>query len=127
MLPVRKAMLPVRKSSRRIGAAKSAHSDAQRKRAKAEEAAEWSEASEDTEPMMVKGTVLTLDSRTASGKGLEGSKRNLGYYQSDNERILGQLLGGARSPQLCHGEGQRRCAAQSLCVLVRPPGCVSVF
>ena len=85
MLPVRKAMLPVRKSSRRIGAAKSAHSDAQRKRAKAEEAAEWSEASEDTEPMMVKGTVLTLDSRTASGKGLEGNKRNLGYYQSDNE------------------------------------------
>ena len=121
-------MLPVRKSARRIDdAAKSARSDAQRKRAKVEEDAEWSEASEDTEPMMVKGTVLTLDSRIASGKGLEGSKRNLGYYQSDNERILGQLLGGARSPQLCHGEGQRRCAAQSLCVLVRPPGCVSVF
>ena len=78
-------MLPVRKSSRRIDAAKSAHSDAQRKRAKVEEAAEWSEASEDTEPMMVKGTVLTLDSKTASGKGLEGNKRNLGYYQSDNE------------------------------------------
>ena len=85
MLPVRKAMLPVRKSSRRIDAAKSAHSDAQRKRAKIEEAAEWSEASEDTEPMMVEGTVLTLDSRTALGKGLEGNKRNLGYYQSDNE------------------------------------------
>ena len=79
-------MLPVRKSARRIDdAAKSARSDAQRKRAKVEEDAEWSEASEDTEPMMVEGTVLTLDSRTASGKGLQGNRRNLGYTRSDKE------------------------------------------
>ena len=65
--------------------ARSALSAVQLKRAKFQQDAEWCEASEGTRAMMVPGTVLTLDPVVASGRGLLGNRRNIGFTSSDNE------------------------------------------